>query len=245
MHDMADGPFIAGGTDREATFRAAMRHSRMVRLYRGAIPVSLIGVLATIAAAAYFQPLKQLSKLGVDPARLVLSGTKINMEAPHLAGFTRDGRPYDLTARAAAQDLTNPGVLELKDVTARIAMQDQNTVDVKAATGVYDTKADTMVLKTDVVVTSSAGYSVRMNEAQIDVKTNHMVSDKSVVVTLSNGTIKSRRMDVLENGDLMRFTGDVDVYLVPQSASSAATAPAEAAATGPSGGADAGTKTRP
>jgi lipopolysaccharide export system protein LptC len=97
------------------------------------------------------------------------------------------------------------------------------------------------VLKTDVVVTSSAGYSVRMNEAQIDVKTNHMVSDKSVEVTLSNGTIKSKRMDVSENGDLMRFTGDVDVYLVPQSASPAT---AEGASGAASAGAAAAPKTR-
>jgi lipopolysaccharide export system protein LptC len=241
MHDMADVSFVDGGNDRERAFRAAMRHSRVVRFYRRAIPVGLIAIMAIIASAAYFQPLKMLTKLPVDPARVVLSGTKINMEAPKLGGFTRDGRPYQLTARAAAQDLTNPGVLELKDVRARLTMQDQNTVEVVAATGVYDTKGDTMVLKTDVVVTSTAGYSVHMNEAQIDVKTNRMVSDKSVEVTLSNGTIKSKRMDVSENGDLMRFTGDVDVYLVPQSASAA---PAEATPSAASAASTAGPKTR-
>jgi len=241
MHDMADVPFVDEGNDREPVFRAAMRHSRMVRFYRGAIPVSLIAIMATIAAAAYFKPLKMMTTLPVDPGRVVVSGTKINMEAPKLGGFTRDGRPYDLTARAAAQDLANPGVLELKDVHARVAMQDKNTVEVTAATGVYDTKGDAMVLKGDVVVTSTAGYSVQMNEAQIDVKTNRIVSDKSVVVTLSNGTIKSRRMDVSENGDLMRFTGDVDVYLVPQTASSE---PAEAAPSAASAGATADPKTR-
>ena len=241
MHDMAGVPFMDEGNDRERVFRAATRHSRVVRFFRRAIPVSLIAIMATIAAAAYFQPLRILSKLPVDPGRAVVSGTKINMEAPRLGGFTRDGRPYDLTARAAAQDLANPGVLELKDVRARVAMQDKTTVDVSAATGVYDTKGDAMVLKDDVVVTSSAGYSVRMNEAQIDIKTNRIVSDKSVEVTLSNGTIKSKRMEVSENGDLMRFDGDVDVYLVPQTASSA---PTEAASSAASAGSTAGPKAR-
>jgi lipopolysaccharide export system protein LptC len=230
MHDMADVSFASGGTDRERAFRVAMRHSRMVRFYRRAIPFGLIAVMATIASAAYFQPLKQVIKLPVDPGRVMLSGTKINMEAPKLGGYTRDGRPYQLTARGAAQDLTNPGVLELKDVHAQLTMQDKSTVDVVAATGVYDTKVDAMVLKTDVVVTSSTGYSVRMNEAQIDIKTNRMVSDQSVVVTMSNGTIKSKRMEVSENGDLMRFTGDVDTYFVPQSAPSADTQGAGSAA---------------
>src|SRR5262249_41113610 len=158
MDDMADVPFVGQGDDREPMFRAAMRHSRIVRFYRRAIPVGLVAIMAMIGAIAYFQPLKILQKLPVDPARVVLSGTKINMEAPKLNGFTRDGRPYDLTARAAAQDLTNPGVLELKDVRARIETVDKISIVVTAATGVYDTKGDTMVLKTDVVVTSSAGY---------------------------------------------------------------------------------------
>src|SRR4029077_12387737 len=186
----------------------------MVRFYRGAIPVSLIAIMATIAAVAYFQPQRLLSKLPIDPGRL-LSGTKINMEAPRLGGFTRDGRPYELTARAAAQDLGTPGVLELKDVRARIAMQDKTTVEISAATGTYDTKGDTMVLRTEVVVTSSAGYSVRLNEAKVDVKTNRISSDQGVAVTLSNGTVKSQRLEVSDNGDVMRFEGDVDFHLVP------------------------------
>src|SRR5215813_2966714 len=167
MHDMADVPFVDEGNDREPVFRAAMRHSRMVRFYRGAIPVSLIAIMATIAAAAYFKPLKMMTTLPVDPGRVVVSGAKINMEAPKLGGFTRDGRPYDLTARAAAQDLANPGVLELKDVHARVAMQDKNTVEVTAATGVYDTKGDSLILKTDITLSLSAGYTVKLSEAAV------------------------------------------------------------------------------
>lgn len=238
MQDTANAPFFDKGNDREAVFRAAMRHSRMVRIYRSAIPISLLAILASIAAAAYFQPLKILSKLPIDPTRLVLSGTKINMESPKLGGFTRDGRPYELTARAAAQDLTNPRVLELKDVRARFTMQDKTAVDISAANGIYDTKGDTMVLKTDILVTSSAGYQVRMNEAQINAKTNRIVSDKKVEVTLSNGTIKAERMDVSNNGDQMLFVGDVDTTFVPQSASAATT---EGAA---SGGVTAAPKTK-
>lgn len=230
MHDMADVSFV-GGNDRERVFRAASRHSRLVRLYRGAIPAGLIAVMATIGAAAYLQPLKKIINLPVDPRRVVLSDGKLNMEAPDLGGFTRDGRPYRVTARGAAQDLKNPGVLELKDVHAQLTMQDQSTIDVVAATGVYDTKSDAMVLRTDVVITSSAGYSVRMNAAQIDTKANRMVSDdQSVQVTLSNGTIKAKRMEVSENGDLMHFTGDVDSYFVPQTATPATAAPATAEA---------------
>jgi lipopolysaccharide export system protein LptC len=233
MQDMAGVPFVEAGNDREPMFRSAMRHSRMVRFFRGAIPVGLIAILATIAAIAYFQPQRFLAKLPIDPSKVVLSGSKINMEAPKLGGFTRDGRPYELTARAAAQDLTNPGVLELKDVRAKVTMQDKSTVDLSAATGTYDTKGDTMLLQTDVVVTSSAGYSVRLNEAKVDVKTNRIISDQPVEVTLSNGTIKANRLEVSDNGDVMYFEGDVDVDLVPPTA---AAAPAQAVSSVPGSG---------
>jgi lipopolysaccharide export system protein LptC len=215
MQDMAGVPFVEEGSDRERVFRAAMRHSRMVRIFRGAIPVSLIGILASIAAIAYFKP-QRFINASIDPGKVVLSGSKINMEAPKLGGFTRDGRPYELTASAAAQDITNPTVLELKDVHAKLTMQDKSTVDLTAATGVYDTKGDTMLLRTNVVVTSSSGYSVVLHEAQFDVKTNRIVSDKPVEVKMSSGTVKASRLEVSDNGDTMRFEGDVDVTLVPQ-----------------------------
>jgi lipopolysaccharide export system protein LptC len=242
MQDMAGVSFADEGNDRENLFRSATRHSRMVRIFRGAIPVSLIGILATIAALAYFQPQRPREQLLVDPAKVVLSDSKINMEAPKLGGYTRDGRPYELTARAAAQDLTNPTVLELKGVRAKVTMQDKSTVDLSAATGMYDTKGDTMILRTDVVVTSSAGYSVRLNEAKVDVKTNRIVSDQPVEVTLSNGTVKANRLEVSDNGDVMQFAGDVDVTLVPQPA---AATPAQAAANAPGSGPAAGQKTGP
>lgn len=237
MHDVADVPFFDEGNDREHVFRAAMRHSRMVRFYRGAIPASLIVILASIAAIAYFQPQRLLAKLSVDPAKAVLSGTKINMEALKLGGFTRDGRPYELISDAAAQDLTNPTLLELKGVHARMTMQDKSTVTLSAASGIYDPKGDMMVLHTDVVVTSSAGYSVRLNEAKVDVKTNRIISDKPVEVTLSNGTVKANRLEVSDNGDVMKFEGDVDVDLVPQPAASTPAPAANAAAPGVTAGA--------
>jgi lipopolysaccharide export system protein LptC len=234
MREDRGTPFVGGTSDRERVFRAAARHSRFVRFSRRAIPVTLVAILGVIAAAAYFKPLRMLANLPIDPGRLVVSGTKITMEAPRLGGFTRDGRPYDLTARAAAQDLTNPGVLELKDVHAHVQMQDKAVVELKAATGVYDTKADAMVLKQDITLTSSAGYSARLNEASVDIKTNKIVSESPVEVTLSNGTVSAHRLEVSENGDLIRFDSGVEVYLVPQSAPAAATAAAAPATSAPS-----------
>jgi lipopolysaccharide export system protein LptC len=219
------GVSFAGGTDRERAFRVAARHSRVVRFFRRAIPVTLVGVLAAIAAAAYFQPLRLLSKLPIDPGHLVLSGSKINMEAPRIGGFTRDGRPYDLTARSAAQDLTNPGVLELTDIQAHVTMQDHSTLELRAASGIYDTKSDLMDLKTNVVIITSSGYTVHMDEAKVDNKAGRVTSNRPVSVKMTTGTVDANGLEVVNNGDLIRFTGGVETHLVPQQGPSADAAP--------------------
>ena len=228
----ASGLRFEAASDRERVFRAAARHSRFVRFCRGAIPTSLILVVGTVAGLAYFKPL-HLLKLPIDPAKLVISGTKITMEAPRLGGFTRDGRPYDLTARAAAQDLTNPGVLELSDLRAKVQMQDKSTVEMQAATGRYDTTGDLLMLKTDIVLTSSTGYSAKLLEAQIDIKKNTIVSDKHVEVQMTNGTVNANHLEVTENGELIHFDKGVEMNVVPPPPADAATGSVNAASKGP------------
>jgi lipopolysaccharide export system protein LptC len=223
-----DGISFVGG-DRERVFRTAARHSRLVRLFRGAIPVALLVVLVGVVANAYFKPLRILAKLPVDAAHVVVTGSKINMEAPRLRGFTRDGRPYDLTARTAAQDLTNPGVLEMTDVLAHVTLQDRSLMEVRAKSGLYDTKADVMMLETNVVIITSTGYTVHLDKAKIDNKAGSIVSDRPVTVTMTTGTIESKGLEVVENGDVIRFTNGVETHMVPQSSTGAAGAATAAA----------------
>src|SRR5512140_1822408 len=112
----------------ERAFRRAARHSRHVRVLRVTFPIGIVAIFAIIVIAAYVKPFQVLTNLPLDPGKLVIAGTKITMEAPRLAGYTNDNRPYEMTARAASQDLTKPGVLELTDITAKIHMQDAGTM---------------------------------------------------------------------------------------------------------------------
>ena len=100
--------------DGERAFRAARRHSRVVRILRVAIPVVVVVGLTGVFLVTYFNPLRMLAKLPIDVGNLVVSGTKVTMEKPHLSGFTSDARAYELSADAAKQDLTKPDMLELQ-----------------------------------------------------------------------------------------------------------------------------------
>ena len=210
--------FEAGRHDSDREFRAAIRHSRGVRLLRWAIPLTIVFIFAAMAAASWLNPLRMLARLPIDPSKLLISGTKITMESPRLAGFTRDSRAYEFTARAAAQDLTRPDILELKDIRAKVEMQDKAQLEMTATSGLYDTKADVMRLADGIRISSSAGYSGRLSEARIDVKKGNISSESPVEVVMLNGTLNANRMEVVDNGEVVRFEGGVAMNLLLNSA---------------------------
>ena len=74
---------------------------------------------------SWLKPLRALTKLPNELGSLAVSGTKITMEQPRMAGFTRDNRQYEFTARAAAQDITKPDMVELQGIRANFEMQDK------------------------------------------------------------------------------------------------------------------------
>src|SRR5262245_8581598 len=156
----------SGPRDLAGLIRAARRHSARVRLLRKAVPTLALGGLAVVVLAAWFNPLRAVQDLPVSIDNVVVSGTKITMEAPKLAGFTRDNRAYNLTADAAAQDFGNPTVLELSGIRARIEMQNKSTVNMTAVAGVYDTKSELLTLTQHIILISSEGYESHLTEAK-------------------------------------------------------------------------------
>jgi lipopolysaccharide export system protein LptC len=205
----------SGRSDGVQAFRAAVRHSRHVRILRIAVPLSVVVVLVGgVAFTTLLKPLRALTGVPIDVGSLVVSGTKIMMQQPRLAGFTRDNRRYNMIAKAAAQDVTKPDLVELHGINATMEMKDGSVFETTAKDGVYNSKTEHLTLSQDIVVTSSSGYKAYLNEAVIDVRAGRIVSDKPVEVKTATWTINANGMDVAESGDLMRFDRGVFVTML-------------------------------
>jgi lipopolysaccharide export system protein LptC len=200
--------------DSARAFRAARRHSRLVRIMRIAIPLALVLGFAGVFLVTYLNPLRMLAKLPVDVGQLVVSGTKITMEKPHLSGFTRDERAYELTADSARQDLTKPDLIELHNIHAKVQMQDKSTLEISAANGIYDSKAEVLKLDQSIELSSTTGYSSQLSEATIDIHKGNVVSERPVAVQMLHGTLNAKRLEIVDSGDLVRFDGGVDMTLL-------------------------------
>jgi lipopolysaccharide export system protein LptC len=198
----------ASRADFDRAFRTAARHSNRVRLLRVALPVTMVFVVLAVALAAWLNPLRLIKLPGVA-GTLGISGTRVTMQLPRLSGFTRDSRAYEMTAQTADQDLARPEAVELKGIAARVQMQDQTTVEMSAAAGLYNTKADTVLLRNDVRLKSSSGYEARLTDALVDMHSGRVTSQQPVEVKLLNGVLNANAIEVVDSGGLIRFDGGV------------------------------------
>jgi lipopolysaccharide export system protein LptC len=167
-----------------------------------------------IVVTSIYNPFRMLlPKLPLDMGALVVSGTKITMESPHMAGYTTDQRPYEVWAKTATQDVTDPDHLDLKTIRAKLLAEDQSTITMVARTGLMDTKQQLLNLQKDIFLQTSTGYEARLSQAFVDMANGIVTSDEHVDVKLTNGTITSDRIKITGNGEVIRFEGNVVMHL--------------------------------
>jgi lipopolysaccharide export system protein LptC len=202
--------------DIEQVFRVALRHSRRVRMLRIAVPtVAVVAILAPLLFSA-IRSMSLTVPLG-DFGRLVLSGHKLTMEAPRLAGFTKENRAYEVTAKRAQQDITHPYVVDLDDIQAKIALE-QGQVEMTAEHGLLDAKTELLTLSRAIFIKSSEGYEGRLTEAEIDIKAGTVVSRQPVELKFLQGDLRADSMNLHNKEQVARFDGNVVMNVkLPQS----------------------------
>jgi lipopolysaccharide export system protein LptC len=194
----------------EARFAIAARHSRVVRALRVAVPAAVILSMAAIILTSIFNPFRLLlPKLPVDMDNLVVSGTKITMESPHMSGYTPDRRPYEVWAKTATQDVTDPDHVDLKTLRAKVLMEDQSTVTLDALNGLMDTKQQLLDLHKDIYLHTSAGYEAWLSQAFVDMGKGSVTSDEHVDVKWVDGRLSADKLKITGGGDVVRFDGHV------------------------------------
>lgn len=232
MNSVQNPAYLAG---LEARFAVAARHSRRVRVLRVAVPVIVVVAMGAIVAVSIFNPFRiLLPKLPVDFGNVVVSGTKITMESPHMAGFSADKRPYEVWAKTATQDVTAPDHVELNALRAKMLNEDQSTVTLVARDGLMNTKDQMLDLHHDIYVQTSTGNEAWMSQATVDMAKGDVASDEHVDVKFIGGTVSSDRLRVTGGGEVVRFEGNVVMHLDnAQDPSAAPAAPEPAPAPAP------------
>jgi lipopolysaccharide export system protein LptC len=209
---------------RARAYAQARRHSIRVRFYKLAIP---LGTAVALAFLAFILagPRERIEGLTLGP--ITLSGTKVTMESPRLTGYHKDAQPYEVTATSATQDVRKPHIVELKEMQARMTVDEHGqTAHLEAAAGVFDTQKEQLNLQQDVRVTTTSGHEARLKSAAIDFKAGTVMSREPVTVKLTNGVIEADALEITDRGKIIAFSGRVRAVLDAGATSAAsATAP--------------------
>lgn len=192
-------------------FRDAERHSRLVRVLRIATPAVAVAAVVATVASAVLQPMS--SEIHVDTSGIGVGGPSVAMDAPKMRGFNSQDRAYEVSAATAHQTIAAPNRIGLDDLTARIELPDASWARMSAPTGLYDADAQVLNLDHDVRIVSDKGDDARLQDARAELKTGRIVTDRPVAIQLEGSYLTADRMEVLNSGDRMLFSGRVRLTL--------------------------------
>lgn len=219
---------VAAG-DRTGAFRAARRHSRIVRVLRVGLPLSALlmsvtYVISVMEAAGWGDNLPQLIVPRIMPENLA-------MRNPRYEGFNKDGGTYVVTAKAAAQVLTNFNLIKLETISGDFTDAQKSVTHLDATRGTFDSKANKLELFDGIEIKGDNGLRAKLSKATVMTKDGTVTSKEPVEVEMSAGTIRSNQMTYRNQSRELTFVDSVETHLKARAKPAAAAASETEAAT--------------
>ena len=190
----------------EQDFQIASRHSNRISILKKALPLAAIILVVGFGASAMISFVPNVDvKIGSSS----LEDGKLVMKQPKMSGFDKNNRPYDVTATRAIQDLKTPSIIVLEAIDALVPMDAKNMADVTADDGVYNSDTEKLVLRNNVFIKGARGMDIKLEEANINMKTGTMESSKPVTVTSEDTDLTADSVIVEDNGARIVFKNRV------------------------------------
>lgn len=201
--------------EQRAARMAEDRHTRRVRVLRVLLPLTAVGLIASVFLfpRGFLGSDFGLSGLSLDPSE------GLRLVNPNITGVTDDGRRYRIVADWALPDAPDPSVIELGPVLGELARDADRTLTLRAGSGTYRPEANRLRLEGDVTVDSGDGHSLDVLSADVDFATQRLsaagpVQGRTPMGTIEAGSMRAERGD---GGDLVWFEDRVRVIVRPRS----------------------------
>lgn len=195
---------------RATAFSRAARHSRRVRALKVLLPMAAVAMAAAFVGYSFMATPVQTAIKSEDAA---FAEGKLVMNSPKLEGFTRDGRPYTVTATRATQTVDKQDVIELEGIDAKMPVEETNWARVEAVGGTYDRNANTLDVPTDIVVTTTDGMVAKLKSAFLDINGGSLKSTTPVDIESHGSRITADSMTVYDSGKRVVFETKVRVHI--------------------------------
>jgi lipopolysaccharide export system protein LptC len=195
-------------TDFEKLPRGKARsHSRLVHVLRVVLPLSMVAVVAALAALVGEHAIKRQAAAHQDAT------TPIRMVNPHFYGRDNQGRAYTLAATQAARDEQSFQMVLLAFPTLVLNVDGPKPTHLSADSGVYHEDTRMLLLRGHIRGDDPRILNVATNEALVNTRTGDVVGSGPVASRTPTAQVASKSFDVRDKGDRLIFKGGVHARL--------------------------------
>ncbi|CTQ49207.1 LPS export ABC transporter periplasmic protein LptC [Jannaschia donghaensis] len=192
--------------------------TRIVRLATLVLPVLALMLLSTLFLVA--------RKVNPDDA-IPYAEVDVSMRArdqqltmPRFAGVSQGRTSFDLSARMARPDATDPRRMSAEALRLVLDDMDGGRATIVSDAGDVDTADRAIVLTGDVRIETSTGYELRTERLEGSLAVLSITSPGEVTGDGPLGTLRAGSMALTEDGDgaaRLLFTNGVDLLYTPPS----------------------------
>ena len=202
---------IISEDEQHKAFRTAQRHTRRVTWLKWLLPLIALAIIGGFTTWAVNQkPMPVPEELASNEQ--AFQQDEIIMQNPNLNGFS-DNRAYEVTAARAIQKLSEPDVVNLEDLSARITMPNADWVTFTSNAGRFNQKEEFLELSGKVDVISSQGYGLKTEVVEVKMKDNYLRTNAPVRIASKDIQLDANTLEAIDSGDLIRFKGNVKLRI--------------------------------
>lgn len=197
---------------RQALAEPGGPHDRMIHFLSRALPAA-IGVLAAIMVISPLSPRGEVGFL-LDRNKVAVIKDRLRVDNAMYRGQDRSGRPFSLTAGNAVQRSSAEGIVRMKDLSARILL-DEGPAVLDAESGRYDIRAERVNVDGPVRFSAADGYRMVARGVVIDLENRQMLGQGRVEGAIPAGTFSADRLQANLAERTVTLIGNARLHMEP------------------------------
>lgn len=187
-------------------------HDRTVKFLSTALP-GMIGALLAVMVIAPLSPRGEISFL-LDRTKVAMVDDRMRALGAMYRGEDDRGRAFSVTAGSAVQHSSHIQQVEMRDITARMLLNDGPAILMTDA-GTYDFGRQTIAVPGPVNIQTADGYRMVTEGAGIDLDHRRLVSHGTVEGRIPTGTFSADHFTADLDQRVIRLDGRAHLHMVP------------------------------
>jgi lipopolysaccharide export system protein LptC len=187
-------------------------HDKLIQKLNVILPAA-VGVMAALMIFIPLSPRGEVSFL-LDRNKVEVAEDRLRVDNAMYRGQDNRGRPFSLVAGEALQRSVRVPVVQLRDLSARMLLDDGPAV-LEASGGSYDIQAERVKIDGMVNFTAADGYRMQARNISIDMPTRRVIGAGGVDGAIPAGTFSADSIDADLGERTIALQGNARLHMRP------------------------------